>query len=71
LPSVPEFVVGVVGDIRVRGLERRSEPQVYLPSPQALGVSTFFAPKDLVVKSSNDRGPEGPRYVLLFLWREP
>ena len=28
-------VVGVVGDIRVRGLERTSEPQVYLPYRQA------------------------------------
>ena len=27
-------VVGVVGDVRVRGLERTSEPQVYLPSRQ-------------------------------------
>ena len=25
-------VVGVVGDIMVRGLERTSEPQVYLPA---------------------------------------
>jgi hypothetical protein len=25
-------IVGVVGDVRVRGLERSSEPQVYLPS---------------------------------------
>ena len=27
-------VVGVVGDVRVRELERGSEPQVYLPAPQ-------------------------------------
>ncbi|MEJ7813516.1 MAG: ADOP family duplicated permease, partial [Gemmatimonadaceae bacterium] len=27
-------VVGVVGDVRVRGLERSSEPQMYLPSGQ-------------------------------------
>jgi predicted lysophospholipase L1 biosynthesis ABC-type transport system permease subunit len=48
----PRVVVGIAGDVRVRGLERRSEPQVYLPSPQALGVSTFYAPKDLVVKTA-------------------
>lgn len=47
----PRTVVGVVGDIRVRGLERSSEPQVYLPAPQAT-VSTFYAPKDLAIKSS-------------------
>lgn len=27
-------IVGVVGDIRVRGLERESDPQVYVPSTQ-------------------------------------
>jgi putative ABC transport system permease protein len=48
----PRRVVGIAGDIRVRGLERRSEPQIYLPSPQADRVSTFYAPKDLVVKST-------------------
>ena len=30
-------VVGVVGDIRVRGLEKNSEPQVYLPYQQSAG----------------------------------
>lgn len=46
-------VVGVVRDIRVRGLEQESEPQVYIPSAQvADGDLTFYAPKDLVVKSS-------------------
>ena len=30
-------VVGVVGDVRVRGLERDSEPQVYLPAAQVTG----------------------------------
>ena len=43
-------VVGVVGTIRVRGLERESEPQVYIPSAQvADGALVFYAPKDLVV----------------------
>ena len=31
-------VVGVVGDVRVRGLERTSEPQMYLPATQAPDV---------------------------------
>jgi predicted permease len=46
-------VVGVVGDIRVRGLERQSEPQVYLPARQ-LGDDRlpWFAPKQLAVRSS-------------------
>lgn len=49
-------VVGVVGDISVRGLERTSEPQVYLSSQQvADGALPFFAPKDMVVRT--DRNP--------------
>ncbi len=48
------MVVGVVGDIRVRGLERTSEPQVYLPYRQVDdGSFPFYVPKDLVVLSSN------------------
>ncbi|HET7696893.1 MAG TPA: ABC transporter permease [Vicinamibacterales bacterium] len=44
-------VVGVVGDVKVRGLERTSEPQIYLPAGQvADGWPTNFEPKDLVVR---------------------
>ena len=46
-------VVGVVGNVRVRGLERESEPQVYLPSTQVPdGGILFYAPKQLVIASS-------------------
>ena len=46
-------VVGVVGDIRVRGLERDSEPQVYLPYRQIADSSLVgYFPKDLVVRST-------------------
>jgi predicted permease len=48
-------VVGVVGDIMVRGLEQSSEPQVYLPATQVPdGSIIFYTPKDLVVRSSMD-----------------
>jgi predicted lysophospholipase L1 biosynthesis ABC-type transport system permease subunit len=48
-------VVGVVGNIRVRGLERPSEPQVYLPYKQVPdGWMAFYAPKELVVRSAAD-----------------
>jgi len=44
-------IVGVVGSIRVRGLERPSEPQVYLPYQQQPDNQTLnYMPKDLVVK---------------------
>ncbi len=46
-------VVGVVGDVRVRGLEQASEPQVYLPSGQMSDSSlVYYTPKELVVRSS-------------------
>jgi ABC-type antimicrobial peptide transport system permease subunit len=49
-------VIGVVRDIEVRGFERTSEPQMYLPSshvPEA--PMTAFDPKDLVIRTT---GPE-------------
>jgi predicted permease len=46
-------VVGVVGNVRVRGLERPSEPQVYLPHSQQPDDSfVFYVPKDLVIHAS-------------------
>ena len=47
-------VVGVASDIRVRGLERTSEPQVYLPTMQTNGnMSPYYVPKDLVIRSTS------------------
>ena len=46
-------IVGIVGDVKVRGLERVSEPQVYLPYQQVEdGATVGYIPKDLVVKAS-------------------
>ena len=54
-------VVGIVGHVRVRGLERPSEPQVYLPAAQmADGVLGFYQPKDLVVRSTVPAGSLAP-----------
>jgi hypothetical protein len=50
-------VIGVVGDIRVRGLERNSEPQLYVPAAQTPeGYPPVFDPKDLVVRHSAPAG---------------
>ncbi len=47
----PRVVVGVVGDVKVRGLERVSEPQVYMPATQMRdGGLVFYVPQDLVVR---------------------
>jgi predicted permease len=49
--------VGVVGNVRVRGLERSSEPQVYLPYRQVPdGSIQNYIPEDLVVRSTADPG---------------
>lgn len=50
--TLPRTIVGVVGDVRVRGLERTSEPQMYLPAAQVAEnyVSSFYDPKELVVR---------------------
>jgi len=49
------IVVGVVGDVRFRGLERQSEPQVYLSYKQLPDrTATFYAPRELVIRSTID-----------------
>jgi predicted permease len=51
-------VAGVVGDVRVRGLERTSEPQMYLPAEQiAVPSAPNFDPKDLVIRHSGRAEP--------------
>jgi putative ABC transport system permease protein len=48
-------VVGVVGDVKVRGLERTSEPQVYLPYRQVQDDWLVgYIPDDLVVRAAGD-----------------
>jgi len=48
------LVVGVVRDIKVRGLERTNEPQVYLSYQQHDQVALFYALKDLAIRSTGD-----------------
>jgi putative ABC transport system permease protein len=46
-------VVGVVRDIKVRGLERTNEPQLYMAAAQAPGeLGGLYIPKDLVIRAS-------------------
>jgi predicted permease len=51
-------VVGVVGDISVRGLERTSEPQMYLPAAQIADdmLGGLYDPKALVIRHSGSVG---------------
>jgi predicted permease len=58
-------IVGVVGDVKVRGLERNSEPQIYLPAEQIPEAQPAqFDPKDLVIRHS------GPRDALVSAVRQ-
>jgi hypothetical protein len=60
-------IVGVVGDVRVRGPERVAEPQVYLPYRQVDDQSfPFFTPKDIAIRGTTAPGalvPELRRIV--------
>lgn len=48
-------VIGVVGDVRVRGLERSSEPQVYLSYRQVPdGGVIGYVPRELVVRTTTE-----------------
>lgn len=48
------MVVGVAGDVRWRGFEQPTEPQVYVPPKQVeIGNVSFYSPKDLVIRTSS------------------
>ena len=49
----PRTIVGVVGEVKVRGLERTNEPQMYLPAQQTTEeFPGVFDPKDLIIRHS-------------------
>jgi predicted permease len=65
-------IVGVVSDIRVRGLERDSEPQVYLPNQQVKdGWLWLYTPKDLVISASTPLAQLVPAVRELIRRAEP
>lgn len=49
-------IVGVVSEVKVRGLERTPEPQVYIPAyqPPDIGLGGLYVPKDLVIRGSQE-----------------
>jgi putative ABC transport system permease protein len=54
-------VVGVAGDVKFRGLERRSEPQAYVPSRQVADEwITYYAPRALAVRAAGPLSVLGP-----------
>jgi predicted permease len=59
--DIERTVIGVVSDIKVRGRERTSEPQMYLPAAQvAVGDLSNYDPKELVIRhTGNDEAIVG------------
>jgi hypothetical protein len=54
-------VVGVVAEVRFRGLERVSEPQVYLSSQQVNdGSIVFYAPRSLAIRTRGEPSALAP-----------
>jgi len=54
-------IVGVAADVKFRGLERKSEPQVYLSSQQVDDdMITFYAPKALAIRTGGDPAALAP-----------
>jgi putative ABC transport system permease protein len=47
-------VVGVVANVMVRSLEGPESMQVYFPSEQLGTTSTYYAPRDLLIRTSGD-----------------
>jgi putative ABC transport system permease protein len=65
-------VVGIAGDVRVRGLERASEPQVYLPYRQVQdGAIISYTPKELVVRSPLDQAALAPALRRIIARADP
>ncbi len=65
-PAGERTIVGVVGEVRVRGLETRSEPQVYLAHQQQRDNSTLgYMPKDLIVKLEPGRAGDDQMAALV------
>jgi len=65
-------IVGVVGDVRVRGLEQASEPQVYAAYGQVPdGGLPFYIPKDLAMRTSGPPGDLIPRIRAIIARADP
>lgn len=51
---IDRVIVGVAGSISVRSLEGAIDPQIYFPSEQLGTTAMYYAPRDLVIKTSGD-----------------
>jgi len=52
--NVTRTVIGVARNIAVRTIENASDAQIYFPAEQLGRVSTYYAPKDLLIRAANN-----------------
>ena len=52
--NVSRTVIGVARNIAVRTIENASDAQIYFPAEQLGRVSTYYAPKDLLIRAANN-----------------
>jgi predicted permease len=65
-------IVGVAGEVKMRGLERRAEPQVYLPFRQvADGDIIGYIPRSLVVRTTSRPEAVAPAIRAIIRQIEP
>jgi putative ABC transport system permease protein len=65
-------VVGVVADIKVRGLERTNEPQAYFPSTQTADSEVvWYEPKDLAIRSNESSASLLPAITRIIHTADP
>jgi predicted permease len=66
------IVIGVVGNVLVRGLEQNSEPQVYLPYQQVKdGGFPGYIPQDLAIQTAQEPGQIAPAVRRIIAGAEP
>jgi predicted permease len=72
IATADRMVIGVVGDIRVRGLEQASEPQVYLPYQQVPdGWFVGYIPQFVTLRTSQDPTQLAPAVRGIIASAEP
>jgi putative ABC transport system permease protein len=70
--TADRMVIGVVGNIRVRGLEQNSEPQVYLPYQQVPdGWLTGYIPQSVTIRTAQDPTQLAPAVRSIIASAEP
>ena len=72
IATADRTVIGVAGNVRVRGLEQSSEPQVYLPYQQVQdGWFTGYIPQFVTIRTAQDPTQLAPAVRRIIAGAEP